>query len=60
MKAQMKSGKIISGKLAETFSKIGIAKTVGETEKIEELETQPKKHVSEKSLKNLKPKQKKV
>jgi uncharacterized protein (UPF0371 family) len=59
MKAQMKSGKIITGKLAETFSKIGIATMVNDTDKLKEPATE-KRVVSEKSLKNLQPKNKKV
>lgn len=31
MKAKLKSGKVISGRLAETFTRIGIAKEVGKS-----------------------------
>jgi hypothetical protein len=32
MKAQLKSGKVISGKLAETLGRLGIARKMGEGE----------------------------
>ena len=69
MKAQMKSGKIVSGKFAETAVRIGIAKEVEEPNKpnaqVEVPEAKKpavhaKKKVSENGLKNLKPKQKKA
>ncbi len=59
MEAIIKNSKNkISGKLAEVFVKIGIAKNVDETKKPEQSE-KPKRVISEKSLSNLKPKKKK-
>lgn len=57
MKAKMKSGKVISGRLAETFTKIGIAKEVKrgrkpneikEADELEVKEKKPKKQKDEK------------
>jgi hypothetical protein len=60
MKAQMKSGHIITGKLAEVFNKIGIATLIEESESKAKLDTPVKRNVSEKSRQNLKPRKKKV
>lgn len=48
MKAKLKSGKVISGRLAETFTRIGLAKEVGKSSNLvtkKPKETKPVKPV---------------
>jgi hypothetical protein len=54
-----KSGRVISGKMAEILIRRGVAKPIDEEDKKPEQSEKPKRVISEKSLSNLKPKKKK-